>query len=228
MRTDSPICRNIQNGTDPFVADAETVSLPVFLITGAGNALRHSGHQLSRTRHRPASHPAEQAGGMRFHNGTGWSTSQPLSAARSRDRLRPLALGQRIARLRHRQEPPPPAAATRSGTKAAPTTPPIRRCVATATAAAANPPAGIDESQLPRAALHPGRAKRQQPKPMRPTPGSRHLLENLKHRPAERLHPAGILGEIGGSGTDRDTTRARHAVARRRPRRHRPRPRHRH
>jgi hypothetical protein len=47
---------------------------------------------------------------------------------------------------------------------------------------------------------------------MRPAPGFPALLDNLRTDLPGASNLKGILGEIGGTGTDRDTTRARYAT----------------
>ena len=201
--------QEFQNSTDPLVAIGETVSLPVFLISGAGNARGISGGGLLNSLP-PGQHPAEQAGGVRFYNEGAWSTLAVSSDG---------SFGPEIAFARFLWESGMrdfgiiKATTTGGGNslwhKGSADDSAYQDLRAAAIDAVNHRPADIDELSF-RALLH--IQGEQNNSSEADAAGTRFasLLDNLKvDLPnASTLH--GILGEIGGSGADRDTTRARH------------------
>jgi hypothetical protein len=203
--------QEFQNATDPLVASSVEVSLPVFLLAGSGNARGTPGLSLMNSPP-PGSHPAEQTGGVRFHDGNGWST---LSAASDGSSGPEIAFARLLwdSGLRHFGI----VKTTTSGGgntlwhKGSANDSAYQSLVASATSAAANPPPGITEVSF-RALLYV--QGEQNDSSEADAAGTRFskLLENLQADLPNAATLNGILGEIGGSGTTRDATRSRHAA----------------
>jgi sialidase-1 len=194
-------------GTDPGVADPAVVSLPVFLLGGGGNA---RGFPLSTPLNSPApgAHPAEQAGGVWFHDGSGWST---LAAAADGSFGPEIGFARCLwdAGLRHFGIVKATAAGGGNGLwqKGGSA---YDGLLATATAAAADPPPGFDRVNFTALLQVQGEGNDASEAAAADTRFAT-LLDDLKADLPDAANLRGILGEIGGSGVDRDTTRSRHA-----------------
>lgn len=195
-------------GKDPLNADPAPVSLPVFLLGGAGNA---RGFPSSTPLNSPAPgmHPAEQAGGVRFHDGSGWTT---LAAAADGSYGPEIAFARFLWDAGHRQFGIVKSTANGGGNGlwqkggAA-----YDALLATATAAAAAPPPGFDSVTFT-ALLHVQGEGNDATEASAADTRFAALLDDLKADLPGASNLRGILGEIGGSGTNRDTTRSRHAT----------------
>ncbi|MCP5533489.1 MAG: exo-alpha-sialidase [Akkermansiaceae bacterium] len=198
-----------QNGTHPLVADtASSNPLPVHLLTGGGNAL---GTSLTSTLHSPApgEHPAEQSGGVWFHDGTGWKT---LDAAGDGSFGPEIAFARLLWDAGYRDFGIVKSAATGGGNTLwqKPGGTAWLDLVATANAAASSPPAGYDGVTFRSLLYVQGETNDTTEADAAGTRFSE-LLANLRSDLPGAATIEGVIGEIGGSGTDRDTTRARHA-----------------
>jgi hypothetical protein len=196
-----------QNGSDPLVADAAPITLPVFLFGGGGNALGTPGAGVSNTPP-PGGHPAEQAGGIWFHDGAGWTT---LAGAGGPETAFARLLWDAGLRGFGIVKASVAGGGNTLWHKGSGDDSAYQALVARAAAAAAAPPAGIDEIAFRALVFIQGEQNDGTEADAADTRFSA-LLDNLKTElpGAAGLH--GILGEPGGSGTARDTTRARFAA----------------
>ncbi|MCP5544480.1 MAG: exo-alpha-sialidase [Akkermansiaceae bacterium] len=198
-----------QNGTNPLTADsASSNPLPVHLLTGGGNAL---GTSLTSTLHSPApgGHPAEQSGGVWFHDGTGWKT---LDAAGDGSFGPEIAFARMLWDAGYRDFGIVKSATTGGGNTLwqKPGGTAWLDLVATANAAASSPPSGFDGVSFRSLLYVQGETNDTTEADAAGTRFSE-LLANLRSDLPGAATIEGVIGEIGGSGTDRDTTRARHA-----------------
>lgn len=199
-----------QNDTNPLVADSTSSNpLPVHLLTGAGNAL---GTSLTTSLHwpSPGEHPAEQSGGVWFHDGTVWTT---LSAATDGSFGPEIAFARMLWDAGYRNFGIVKSATTTGGNALwqKPSGSQWQSLLATATSAAASPPAGFDSVAFRSLLYVQGETN---DATEADAAGTRFgdLLANLRTDLPNAANLKGVLGEIGGAGTDRDTTRARHAA----------------
>ncbi len=204
--------QEFQSGTDPLVADqGPDVTLPVFLLTGGGNA---RGTPAATTLHPlpPGHHPAEQPGGPWFHDGSGWTT---LAAAADGSFGPEIAFARLLWDAGWRAFGIVKSTTTGGGNslwdKGGPDDSAYQNLAATATAAAASPPPGIDGIEF-RALLCVQGEHNDAAEADAADTRFADLLENLRGDLPNAAAMHGILGEIAGAGADRDTTRARHAA----------------
>jgi lysophospholipase L1-like esterase len=201
--------QEFQNGTDPLLADAATVALRTFLLTGGGNARGFPSATVLNSP-APGSHPAEQAGGVWYYDGSSWTT---LAAAGDGSFGPEIAFARLLWDTGHRGFGIVKSTTTGGGNslwqKGGADDSAYDALVATATAAAATPPAGFDNVSFT-ALLHVQGEGNDATEAGAADTRFATLLDNLKADlpAASGLH--GILGEIGGSGANRDTTRSRH------------------
>lgn len=190
-----------------FFLTSHTTNLPVFLFAGAGNAHGTPGATTLNSPP-PGQHPAEQAGGVWFHGGGEWTT---LAHATGPE----IAFGRLLWDSGFRDFGIVKSTTTgggnslwvKDGTAAAA----YQSLVASATSAATNPPSGIDEITFRSLVFVQGEqndATEADAAAIRIAT----LLENLMSDVPNAAGLHGILGEIGGSGATRDTTRSRHAM----------------
>jgi lysophospholipase L1-like esterase len=195
-------------GTDPLVADARTTSLPVFLFAGGGNAEGTPGNTPFNSQ-APGQHPAEQNGGIRIHDGTGWNT--PGSGPAGPE----TAFARMLWDSGFRDFGIVKSTTTGGGNslweKSSADDSAYQALVAAASSAAASPPAGFGAVSFRALVFIQGE---QNDTAEAEAAGTRFasLLENLKSDLPNAGNLHAILGEIGGSGTTRDTTRSRHAT----------------
>jgi hypothetical protein len=200
--------QEFQNGTNPLVA--EQVTLPVFLLAGAGNARGTPGGSPLNSPP-PGQHPAEQSGGVSFHDGNAWST---LSAASNGSFGPEIAFARLLWDSGLRKfgivKQASPGGGNTLWHKGSSNDSAYQALVNTAHSAAATPPPGVDQITF-RALLYIQGEQNNNSEADAADVRFAILLDNLKNDlpSASALH--GILGEIGGSGTDRTTTRTRHA-----------------
>ena len=203
--------QEFQNSTDPLVANAERVILPVFLLSGAGNASGKPGTSGLNSPP-PGQHPAEQSAAVHFHDGTGWST---LAAASDGSFGPEIAFARLLWDSGVRDFGIVKSTTAGGGNslwqKGSADDSAYQALVATATAAANNPPSGIDELSF-RALLHVQGEQNNSTEAAAADTRFADLLDDLKADLPNSSTLHGILGEIGGSGVDRDTTRARHSA----------------
>ncbi len=198
-----------QNGTHPLVANSPpSNSLPVHILTGAGNAL---GFPLGTTLRSlpPGEHPAEQSGGVWFHDGSDWKN---LAAAANGSFGPEIAFARFLWDAGYRYFGIVKSATASGGNTLwqKPDGSAWNNLIATATAAA-NPPAGFDSVSFRSLLYVQGETNDTTEADAADTRFSE-LLTNLRADLPGADNLKGILGEIGGSGTDRDTTRAGHAA----------------
>lgn len=199
------------NSTDPRVADVSPATLPVFLLAGAGNARGMPG---ATTLHSPApgSHPAEQAGGVWFHDGSGWIT---LAAASDGSFGPEIAFARMLWDAGYRSFGIVKSTVAAGGNslwdKNGADDSAYDGLVAAAGSAAANPPAGFSGIAFSALLYVQGEENSSVEASLADTRFAA-LLDNLKADLPAAANLRGILGEIGGSGIDRDTTRSRHAA----------------
>lgn len=200
-----------QNSTDPLVAENAAVSLPVFVLGGAGNARGIPGSNALNSLPLGA-HPAEQSGGIPFHDGHSWTT---LAAANDGSFGPEIAFARLLWDRGWRGFGIAKSTAVGGGNtrwhKDGVDDTAYRALVATATAAASNPPAGFDEVHF-RALLFIQGEENDGSEADAADTRFAALIENLKVDLPNASAMQGILGEIGGNGTNRDLTRARHAA----------------
>ena len=199
-----------QNGTHPLVADSTSSNpLPVHLLTGAGNAL---GTPLTTTLHSPlpGDHPAEQSGGVWFHNGSGWTT---LSAATGGSFGPEIAFARMLWDAGYRNFGIVKSASAAGGNSLweKPGGSAWQSLLATATAAASSPPAGFD-SVVFRSLLYVQGEDNDAAEAEAAGVRLAALLANLRADLPAAANLKAVIGEIGGSGVNRDTTRARQAA----------------
>jgi sialidase-1 len=203
--------QEFQNGSDPLVADAALVALRTFLMTGGGNARGFPSTTVLNSP-APGSHPAEQAGGVWFHDGSGWTT---LAAAGDGTFGPEIAFARLLWDAGHRGFGIVKSTTTGGGNslwqKGSPDDSAYDALVATATAAAATPPAGFDSVNFT-ALLHVKGEGNDATEASAADTRFATLLDNLKADLPAASGLRGILGEIGGSGANRDTTRSRHSA----------------
>lgn len=203
--------QEFENDTDPVVADASPVALPVFLLAGGGNA-RGFPSTTPLNSPAPGSHPAEQAGGVWFHDGSGWTM---LAAAEDASFGPEIAFARLLWDAGHRGFGIVKSTASGGGNslweKGGGDHPAYDSLVATANAAAADPPAGFDRVNFT-ALLHVQGEGNDATEAGAADTRFAALLDNLKSDLPGTSHLHGILGEIGGTGANRDTTRSRHAA----------------
>jgi sialidase-1 len=196
-----------QNGTNPGVADpgAEPKTLPVFLFTGAGNALGTPGAGIS-SHLALGSHPADQSAGIRYHNGTAWSTLSALSQPGPE-----VAFARLLWDAGFREFGIIKSARSTGGNslweKSSANNPAYQDLLTAAQAAAV--PDGYDAISFAALVHIQGETNDAAEANLADTRFSA-LLQNLRTDLAGASSIQAILGEVGGSGTDRDTTRARH------------------
>ncbi len=200
-----------QNGTNPLVADGNAGNaLPVHILTGEGNAL---GFPSTTTLHPLpiGSHPAEQSGGVWFYDGGSWIT---LAAASSGSFGPEIAFARLLWDAGFRNFGIVKSTTSSGGNtlwqKGSGSDTAYQNLVATATAAAASPPAGfgsVSFSSLLYVQGESNDATEANAADARFTA----LLGNLRTDLPAAAGLKGVIGEIAGSGTNRDTTRARHA-----------------
>ena len=189
------------------VADEATI-LPVFLLGGGGNAHGLPGETPLHAMP-PGSHPADKDGGVRFHDGSGWT---PLGSA---NRGPEVAFARLLWDAGMRGFGIVKATTTGGGNslwhKGSGDDSAYQALITTATAAAATPPNGIGTIAF-RALLYV--QGEQNDEAEAEVAGTRfaELLENLKADLADAENLQGIIGGIGGGGATRDTTRSRHAT----------------
>lgn len=198
-----------QNGTNPVVFDSSpSNALPVHLLTGAGNAL---GTPLTTTLDyaAPGEHPAEQAGGVWFHDGTGWGT---LTAATDGSFGPEIAFARMLWDAGYRDFGIMKSTTASGGNTLwqAPSGSAYQQLVTTANNAAASPPAGFDSVSF-RSLLYVQGEGNDATEADEADTRFESLLSDLRSSLPNASAIEGILGEIGGSGSERDTTRARHA-----------------
>lgn len=200
-----------QNGTNPIVADASagTNPLPVYLLTGSGNAHgTPSGTTADAVP--PGSHPAELAGGVWFHDGTTWKTL----AARPDGSCGPeIAFARFLWDTGHRNFGIIKSTTTSGGNSLwiKNTGSAYQNLLATATAAAASPPAGFDSVAF-RSLLYLQGESNDSTEADAADLRLSGLLDNLRTDLPDAAGLKAVVGEIGGSGVTRDTTRARLAA----------------
>jgi hypothetical protein len=204
-----------QNGTNPLVADNTTAinTLPAYILTGEGNA-QGTSSTTSLNSPAPGTHPAEQSGGVWFHNGGGWTTLSAASAA-SATYGPELAFARLLWDTGHRGFGIVKSTIASGGNtlwqKNSGTDSAYQNLVATATSAAANPPGDFDAVTFT-ALLHiQGETNNSAEADAAGTRFSG-LLDNLRTDLPSATNLKAVIGEIGGTGPDRDTTRARHAA----------------
>ena len=203
--------QEFQNGTNPLVADGTTAinSLPVFLLTGAGNAQGTSAATPLNSP-TPGTHPAELSGGVWFHNGSTWTT---LSSASNYGPE--LAFARLLWDSGHRDFGIVKSTTSTGGNtlwqKNSGNDSAYQGLVNAASNAAASPPSGFDAISFNALLYVQGETNNSVEADAAGTRFSE-LLANLKADLPGATNLKGIIGEIGGSGTDRDTTRSRHAT----------------
>jgi len=199
------------NGTHPLVADHEAVTLPVFLIAGAGNARGTPGTSAMNFMP-PGQHAAEQAGGIRFHDGSGWTV---LGTSGDGSYGPEIAFARLLWDCGLRDFGIIKSTTAGGGNslwhKGSGNDSAYQALVAAATNASANPPVGIDDLNF-RALLFIQGEQNDSVEAGAADTRFAALLDNLKSDLSNASSLQGILGEIGGTGTNRDTTRARHAA----------------
>lgn len=198
-----------ENGTNPISADAPPATLPVFVLAGAGNA-RGKPMTTIAGAPPPGEHAAELPGGILVHDGTAWTT---LAAANDGSYGTEIGFARLLWDAGYRDFGIIKATRTSGGNslwnKGSPDDSAYDDLVAAVNAAALSPPSGYGGIEC-RALLY------LQGEDNDPTEadaaGTRFatLLDNLRLDIAQASAIEGIIGEIGGSGTNRDTTRARH------------------
>lgn len=199
--------QEFQNGTNPVVADTAPVALPTFLLTGGGNARGNPSSTILNSP-APGSHPAEQAGGVWFHDGSGWTT---LAAASDGTFGPEIAFARCLWDAGYRQFGIVKSTANGGGNGLwQEGGPAYGALVAAATAAAAAPPTGFDSVDFT-ALLHVQGEGNDAAEANAADTRFATLLDDLKANLPGASGLRGILGEIGGSGANRDTTRSRHA-----------------
>ncbi len=193
----------------PAAADApQGATLPVFLLAGAGNARGTSGTTPLNSA-APGSHPADTGGGVCLFDGTAWTT-----LAGQQNPGPETAFARLLWDAGHRDFGIVKSTTTGGNSlwhKGGGDDSAYQSLVATATAAAAAPPDGMDALDF-RALLFIQGEENNTAEADAADSRFAALLENLIDElpAADGLH--GILGEIGGTGTTRNTTRARHAA----------------
>jgi BNR repeat-like domain/Carbohydrate esterase, sialic acid-specific acetylesterase/GDSL-like Lipase/Acylhydrolase family/Concanavalin A-like lectin/glucanases superfamily len=196
-------------GGNPVVADsnASLKTLPVFLVTGGANARGSPGTTVASALP-PGGHPADLAAGVRVFHENAWTH---LAAAAPRGVETALARLLWDAGLREFGI----VASTRTTggnalwEKGSANDGAYRELLAAGTAAAATPPAGYDAVTFS-ALLHlQGETNTTTEADLA---GSRlaTLLDNLRADLPRASAMLAVIGEIPGTGTTRDTTRARH------------------
>lgn len=199
-----------QNSTDPRVADLSPETLPVFLLAGAGNA---RGLPSATALHSPppGSHPAEQAGGVWYHNGSGWG---PLAAAGDGSFGPEIAFARLLWDAGYRRFGIVKSTLASGGNslweKGSGDDSAYDALLAAASSAAASPPAGFSGISFSALLYVQGEGNSSAEASAADTRFAA-LLDNLKADLPAAAGLRGILGEIGGSGAERDTTRSRHA-----------------
>jgi hypothetical protein len=203
--------QEFQNGTNPLVADGTTAinSLPVFLLTGAGNA-RGSSAATPLNSPAPGTHPAELSGGVWFHNGSAWTTLSSASTYGPE-----LAFARLLWDSGHRDFGIVKSTTSTGGNtlwqKNSGNDSAYQNLVASATSAAASPPGDFDAIRFNALIYLQGETNNSVEADAAGTRFSS-LLDNLKTDLPGASNLKGILGDIGGTGTDRDTTRARYTT----------------
>ena len=200
-----------QNGTNPWVADLSAAVLRVFLLTGEGNAL---GAPATSTLDSlaPGQHPAEQAGGVHYFDGNGWTV---LAAAPDGSFGPELAFARLLWDAGYRDFGIVKSAVANGGNslwqKGSADDSAYQALVAAASAAAATPPTGFDSVTFSGLLSVQGESN---DATEANAAGTRftELLANLKADLPSAAALKGVFGEIAGSGADRDTTRARQAT----------------
>ncbi len=183
------------------------VILPVFVLGGAGNAHGLPG-ETPLNQPPPGSHPAEKEGGIWFFDGDEWGT---LATGGGPE----VAFGRLLWDAGFRDFGIVKSTTTEGGNslwhKGSDDDSFYQGLVSTATAAAAGLPDGMDSIEF-RALLFVQGEQNDEDQADVADERFSDLLENLRTDlpGAQDLH--GVLGEIGGSGATRDTTRARHAA----------------
>jgi sialidase-1 len=196
-------------GLSPAGADAEPQSLPVFLFTGAGNALGTPGATVSS--HLAAGrHPADLAAGIRYHDGAAWTTLAAVSPPGPE-----LAFARLLWDAGIREFGIVKSARATGGNslwdKGATDDSAYQALLAAGQAAAAAVPAGYPTVTFAALIHIQGEANDATAANLADTRFAT-LLQNLRADLAGASAMAAVLGEIGGTGTARDTTRARHAA----------------
>jgi len=197
-----------QNGTNPIVADGISgTALPVHLITGEGNA-RGVPSTTTLNSTPIGSHPAEQAGGVWFHNGTAWTV---LSAASDASFGPEIAFARLLWDSGHRDFGIVKSTTTGGNTLwQAPSGTAYLDLVSTATSAATTPPTGFDSVTF-RSLFYVQGESNDATEANAADTRLTDLLAQLRADLPSASTMKAVLGEIGGSGADRDTTRTRHA-----------------
>lgn len=196
--------QEFQNGTNPWVFDGP--KMPVFVLAGGGNARGTAGPTVLHSP-APGTHPAEQSGGVWFYDGSGWTTL----AARSDGTFGPeLGFARMLWDAGYRGFGIVKSTVASGGNtlwdKASPSHPAYDALVAAATSAAATPPPGISAVDFKALLYVQGEENSSSEASAADTRFSA-LLTNLKTDLPSAANLVGIIGEIGGSGTNRDTTR---------------------
>lgn len=198
-----------QNATNPVIADGggELKKLPVFLFAGAGNALGTPGGSIP-SHPAPGNHPADLAAGIHCHNGTAWGTLQSLSQPGPE-----VAFARLLWDAGFREFGIVKSARATGGNslweKSSAANTAYQNLLSAGQAAAAAPPAGYDDISFAALAYIQGETNDATEANLADTRFSA-LLQNLRADLAGASSMQAIIGEIGGTGTDRDTTRARH------------------
>ncbi|BCX46164.1 G-D-S-L family lipolytic protein [Haloferula helveola] len=196
-----------QNGTDPLVADTLTSNLPVFLIAGAGNALGSPSTTVLNSTP-VGSHPAEQSGGVWFHDGSGWST---LSNAPDGSFGPEIGFARMLWDAGAREFGIVKSAVASGGNtlwiQGDPAGTAYDGLVSVATAASSSPP-GDFEGLTFRSLIYLQGEDNDSSEAAAADARFSDLLDNLKTDISGASTLTGIIGEIAGSGSDRDTTRS--------------------
>ncbi|MCU0795406.1 MAG: exo-alpha-sialidase [Akkermansiaceae bacterium] len=197
------------NGTDPIVADTTASNpLPVHILTGGGNAL---GSPLTTSLGSlpVGQHPAEQTGGVWLFEGGSWR----ILSARTDGSYGPeIAFARMLWDAGYRGFGIVKSARSSGGNTLwqKPAGAAWLDLLAAAQAAAGSPPGGFDSLTFRSLLYVQGETNDATEADAAGTRFSE-LLAHLRADLPGASGLQGILGEIGGSGTARDTTRARHA-----------------
>ena len=197
------------HGTNPIVADLPPATLPVFVLAGGGNA---RGKPMTTTAGAPApgDHPAEMPGGILLHDGTTWS---PLSSAPDGSHGPEIGFARLLWDAGYREFGIIKATRTGGGNslwdKGSADDSAYDDLVAAVNAAALSPPPGYGGIEC-RALLYVQGEDNNGSEADASGTRFAALLDNLRLDLPAASTIGGIIGETGGSGTNRDTTRARH------------------
>lgn len=194
-------------GTPPTGEGQQASILPVFILAGAGNAVGIPGNTPSNQL-LTGSHPAEQAGGIWFFDGNHWGI---LAGGDGPE----VGFARMLWDSGFHEFGIVKATTTSGGNglwhKGSSDDSAYQALVATAVAAAALPPEGVDGIEF-RALIY--LQGEENDAAEADAAGARFdgLLANLKADLPAANDLEGLIGEIGGTGATRDTTRAQHAA----------------